>query len=98
MTREGDPQGREPQALLAAADFTNARVLEVGCGYGRLTFRYAKATPFVVGIDTQPAEVLRAAQSSPSELAGHTRFLVSSAAALPFRDETFAIALLASSL
>ncbi len=98
MTKERDPQGREPRELLAAADFTNARVLEIGCGDGRLAFRYAKAALFVVGIDTKPAGVPRAAQSSPSALGSRIRFLRTSAAALPFRDETFEIALLASSL
>ena len=98
MTNEGDPEGREPRELLAAVDFTNARVLEVGCGDGRLAFRYAKATPFVVGIDTKPGGVLQAAQSSPSALESRIRFLRASATALPFRDETFEIALLASSL
>ncbi len=98
MGSKGDPQGREPKALLEVGDFTNARVLEIGCGDGQLACRYASETSLVVGIDTKPTEVLRAAQSSDSALGSRMRFLRANAAALPFRGETFEVALLASSL
>jgi 2-polyprenyl-3-methyl-5-hydroxy-6-metoxy-1,4-benzoquinol methylase len=42
MTNELDPEGVESRTLLQAADFNNARVLEVGSGDGRLAFRYAR--------------------------------------------------------
>ena len=98
MPYERDPEGREPQALVAAADFKNARILEIGCGDGRLTFRYAEAAPRIVGIDTKPDEVRSAAKRCPSGLRQRLTFIHASATALPFRDETFNVALLASSL
>ncbi len=98
MASELDPQGAEPKALFDAADFLNSRVLEVGSGDGRLTFRYAEESPFVVGIEPGAREVASAVDACPSHLKGHVRFLRASAVALPFRDGSFDIALLAWSL
>jgi ubiquinone/menaquinone biosynthesis C-methylase UbiE len=98
MATEHDPEGREPQALLAAADFKNARVLEIGCGDGRLTFRYAGSAMRTIGIDTKPDDVSSAAKNCPSGLRDRLTFLHASATALPFHTETFNIAIFASSL
>lgn len=98
MPSERDPQGREAQVLLAVADFKNARVLEVGCGDGWLTFRYAQVPSFVVGIDTKTDDVLQAEMSWPPALRCRKKFIQASAPTLPFRDGTFDIALFASSL
>ncbi len=47
-----DPEGHEPAALDALApDLIGARVLEIGCGNGRLTRRYARRTGSVLAID-----------------------------------------------
>ena len=94
MATEIDPVGVEPRAILRAADFRDARVLEVGAADGRLTFRYAGEAASVVGIDTKEAE-LRLTANAPHPTA---QFLCASAAALPFPAEQFEIVLLASSL
>ena len=98
MASELDPQGAEPQALLDAVDFTNARILEIGSGDGRLTFRYAKVSPFVVGVEPSAKEVAGAVEACPSDLGQHLSFVPASVTALPFRDKAFDIALLAWSL
>ena len=36
-----DPENNEPRALFDLADFNGRSVLEIGCGDGRLTWRYA---------------------------------------------------------
>jgi tRNA G46 methylase TrmB len=47
-----DPEGLETNALFEqAGSFTGLRVLEVGCGDGRLTCRYAGQAASVVAID-----------------------------------------------
>jgi hypothetical protein len=38
LATEVDPAGVMPRAILKAANFRDARVLEVGAGDGRLTF------------------------------------------------------------
>jgi len=98
MATEVDPTGIEPRAILQAADFKNARVLEVGTGDGRLTFRYADVPTSVVGIDTNEPEIRSTAQGSRVELPSHVQFLCASGTALPFSAERFDIVLLASSL
>jgi ubiquinone/menaquinone biosynthesis C-methylase UbiE len=98
MATELDPAGAEPRAILKGTDFRNARVLEVGAGNGRLTLRYARETKWIVGIDTNEAEIRSAARNCPAELREHLRFLRASATTLPFPGETFDIVLLANSL
>jgi ubiquinone/menaquinone biosynthesis C-methylase UbiE len=93
MPIELDPAGREPLAILNAAEFRGARVLELGCGDGRLTSRYAEAAGSVFGIDTNEQEI-RSAMSLP----GNTRLLCASGTALPFCAKEFDIVLFASSL
>jgi len=61
MTVEKDPEGTELAFLHKFADLRGQRVLEVGCGDGRLTFRYAEQAAFVAGIDLERDE-LRIAQ------------------------------------
>jgi 16S rRNA A1518/A1519 N6-dimethyltransferase RsmA/KsgA/DIM1 with predicted DNA glycosylase/AP lyase activity len=46
-----DPEGHEISALGAAVSFAGRRVLEIGCGEGRLTARYAPAAAAVLAID-----------------------------------------------
>ena len=96
MAIEVDPAGIMPRALLDAADFRDAHVLEVGAGDGRLTFQYAAGSRSVAGIDTKEPDIRAAA--SKCGPGGNTQFLCASATSLPFRAEQFGIVLLASSL
>ena len=98
MATEVDPVGVMPCAILKAADFRDARVLEVGAGDGRLTFQYAAEPRAIIGIDTKEPEIRAASQRTGKELRGHVQFLCASATALPFSAEQFGIVLLASSL
>jgi 2-polyprenyl-3-methyl-5-hydroxy-6-metoxy-1,4-benzoquinol methylase len=53
-----DPEGNETAALRAIVpDLEGRRVLEVGCGDGRLTCRYAERAGSVVAIDPDPAAI-----------------------------------------
>ena len=98
MATEVDPASMMPRAILKAADFRDARVLEVGAGDGRLTFQYARVPRSVVAIDTKEPDIRAASQSPGVELRGDVQFLCASATALPFSAEQFRIVLLASSL
>ncbi len=98
MASELDPEGVESRALLQAADFNNARVLEVGAGDGRLASRYADAAAFAVGLEPQAKELASALEACPSHLRQRVSFLQATAMALPFRNGSFDIAVLAWSL
>jgi ubiquinone/menaquinone biosynthesis C-methylase UbiE len=97
MAIEIDPAGAEPGVILQAADLSGARVLEVGAGDGRLTFRYAETARCVVGIDTKEPEI-RSAANAPVGLCRRAQFLCASATDMPFAGGVFEIVLMASSL
>ena len=93
-----DPEGYEKKYLHQFADFKDKRVLEVGCGEGRLTWKYAGASSLTVGFDPDH-DALRIAQAdSPQDLRAHVHFANASASNIPFSKETFDIAILAWSL
>jgi ubiquinone/menaquinone biosynthesis C-methylase UbiE len=98
MSHQKDAEKHERKALHKLVDFRNQRVLEVGCGEGRLTWEYAHLAQRVVGIDPDPEAIHVAHYDMPSELRRMTAFTCASSLNLPFPHETFDIALLSWSL
>jgi 2-polyprenyl-3-methyl-5-hydroxy-6-metoxy-1,4-benzoquinol methylase len=74
-----DVDGAERRALAEVADFRAMRVLEVGCGDGRLTRVYGQEAASVLAIDTDADEIETARRARPAELAGRVEFRVQSA-------------------
>ncbi len=73
-----DPEDRETQALFDfVGSFAGKRVLEIGCGNGRLTWRYAAKAAHVTGIDPNPDKIERAIQSTPADLHDKVSFFAS---------------------
>ena len=98
MTLQRDPEGFEQKTLLTFVNFKDKRVLEVGCGEGRLTFKYAAASSLTVGFDPDHDALRIARADSPLDLQKHVHFAGASASHIPFSKETFDIAILAWSL
>lgn len=98
MTLEKDPERNETKYLHKFADFTGKRVLEIGCGEGRLTWRYAKETQRTVGIDTDINALRIAVIDRPFDIENRVSFSATDAQYLPFSKEAFDIAILAWSL
>jgi 2-polyprenyl-3-methyl-5-hydroxy-6-metoxy-1,4-benzoquinol methylase len=69
-----DPENNEPRALFALADFDGQRVLEIGCGDGRLTWRYADRAAHVMAIDPFEASIARAKENRPDNLKNRVEF------------------------
>jgi 2-polyprenyl-3-methyl-5-hydroxy-6-metoxy-1,4-benzoquinol methylase len=69
-----DPENNETRALFALADFRGQRVLEIGCGDGRLTRRYTGRAAHVIAIDSFANSIARAQENLPAELRGRVDF------------------------
>src|SRR5712691_9832902 len=92
-----DPEGAEIRALAQVVDFTGRRVLEVGCGDGRLTWLYARDAESVLGIDPEEEPIEAARKATPPELRDRVRFEVGNAEDLS-RTAVFDVAFLSWSL
>ena len=58
-----DPEGEETRVIHELVDFTDRDVLQVGCGDGRMTWRFADRAASVLAIDPK-AEMIAAARSA----------------------------------
>lgn len=91
MTTLTDPEGTERKYLLRYAELGagGRRVLEVGSGDGRLTWRYATAAAQVVGVDLYPDDLRVALIDGPADLAARVHFARADAEQLPFATDAF---------
>ena len=78
VTRVLDPEGAHLAALRRLADFRDQRVLELGCGDGRLTIGIAADAASVLAFDPDAEAVERARSSLPTELAQRVTYQVAS--------------------
>jgi ubiquinone/menaquinone biosynthesis C-methylase UbiE len=93
-----DPEQNETKQLRRFVDFAGKHVLEIGCGEGRLTWRYAALADQVIGIDPDRDALRVAGVDRSSDLEDKVTFVNAQAEHLPFHKEKFDIAVLAWSL
>lgn len=93
-----DPEGVETRHLHEFLDVSGARVLEIGCGDGRLMRRYADSARHTTGIDLDPVRLRKAASEAVPALQAPAAVLKADAVHLPFARETFDHAILGWSL
>ena len=66
MAINKDPEGYEIDALGAVVpSFASCRVVEIGCGDGRLTRRYARRAGSVIAIDPDADAIARLVREFP---------------------------------
>lgn len=93
-----DPEGAHLAALLRLADFDGARVLEMGCGEGRLTTGIAEDAASVLAFDPDAAAVEQARAALPATLADRVAFRVASAEQLEIAPGSFDLVVFSWSL
>ena len=94
MSFQKDPQQNETKHLHQFANFSDRRVLEIGCGEGRLTWRYATKPARTIAIDPDRDALRVATIERPSDLEDRVHFSNAIAESLPFPKETFENAVL----
>jgi ubiquinone/menaquinone biosynthesis C-methylase UbiE len=95
MTLQKDPERNETKYLRRYADFAGKRVLEVGCGDGRLTWRFAAACRQVIGIDLDWDGLRVASIERASDLEHVVAFAEADSTCMPFPAGAFDMAVLA---
>jgi ubiquinone/menaquinone biosynthesis C-methylase UbiE len=93
-----DREGREPAAIEQLVDLGGKRVLEVGCGTGRLTRFIAVRAASVYAFDPKADSVRAAEASLDDELRDRVRFGVHDAVALDLPRRRFDLAVCGWSL
>ena len=71
-----DPEEVELRALRPAASWRGARVLEIGCGDGRLTRRLARLGAKLIAIDPDRDAIRSARKTLPKSYARQVRYAV----------------------
>jgi ubiquinone/menaquinone biosynthesis C-methylase UbiE len=93
-----DPYGVEIGAMRELVDFGGRRVVEIGCGAGRMTFMYAGEAESVFAFDPDEELIRDARSETPRELRRRIRFEVADAAQLELPKGEFDLALFSWSL
>jgi 2-polyprenyl-3-methyl-5-hydroxy-6-metoxy-1,4-benzoquinol methylase len=100
MSVRVDPEGNEIRALFDLVDLSGRDVLEIGCGDGRLTRRYADSVSHATAIDPFAEGIKRAEQSLSETSRGRVEFhrIAFEEFATTTEPSTFDIAILSWSL
>jgi ubiquinone/menaquinone biosynthesis C-methylase UbiE len=93
-----DPEGAHLGALRRLADFRGRRVLELGCGDGRLTVPIASEAAYVLAFDPDAGEVERGRAALPEHLRGRVTYRVASGQAIELEPRSFDLAVFSWSL
>jgi ubiquinone/menaquinone biosynthesis C-methylase UbiE len=95
LSVQKDPEQNETRYLQRYADFSGKRVLEIGCGEGRLTWRYSPGARQVAGVDLDRDGLRVAWIERPSDLEHVVTLAQADSTNLPFHSAAFDMAILA---
>jgi ubiquinone/menaquinone biosynthesis C-methylase UbiE len=93
-----DPEEVELAILQHYSARSNERVLDIGCGDGRLTWSYGRVARMVTGIDGEFEKLKIAVSHLPESISAEVYFAAARGEALPLASETFDLAIFSWSL
>lgn len=93
-----DPEGTEISAIHELVDFSGADVLEVGCGDGRLTWRYADEAATVLAVDSSETKIELARSATPDSLRSRVRCVRGDIVSVELAPDAYDVAILSHSL
>ena len=93
-----DPEGNETRAIHELVNFGAKDILEIGCGDGRLIWRYADRAATVLGVDSVESDIDQARLSTPRHLRSKVAFRVADAVTADFAKAAFDIVVLGRSI
>ena len=93
-----DPDQIEITAIRELVEIEGRRVVEIGCGDGRITFQYAREAASVLAFDTDADAVAEARTAMPDDLRDKVRFEVADAAQIELPNGEFDLAIFSWSL
>jgi len=98
MAIDIDPEQNEVHALERVTTWRRARVIEIGCGDGRLTLRLARLGAVVHAIDPDATLIRTARGKRPTRFAKRVHYHVGTAEHLNYPKESFDLAVFAWAL
>ena len=98
MTRSIDPEGVETKVIHGLVDFAGKDVVEVGCGDGRLTWRFADAAASVLAFDPDEAVIVAAREQTPPALRDRVTFRVADMASVRLAAGSYDVSVLSWSI
>jgi ubiquinone/menaquinone biosynthesis C-methylase UbiE len=93
-----DPEGTHLAALRRLGDFRERRVLELGCGDGRLTLGVAADAASVLAFDPDARAVGKARRALPDELVERVTYEVASGKEIELEPASFDLVVFSWSL
>ena len=93
-----DPEEVESRVIHELIDFGGRDVLEIGCGDGRLTWRYAHEAASVLAIDPKESEVAAARESTPDSLKSIVSFQVADITSIELPESAYDLVITSWSL
>ena len=93
-----DPESIETRVVHRLVNFTRKDVLEVGCGDGRLTWRYANQATSVLAIYPRESKIALAREHTPKHLRSSGTFQTADIAAFNAPEASFDIAMFSWSI
>jgi ubiquinone/menaquinone biosynthesis C-methylase UbiE len=93
-----DPEGAERRYLKPYLPHSGERVLDIGCGAGRLTWLFAGGASLVAGLDIDLDELRTAQSTRPEGISAEVCFASAESETIPLSDSTCDLAIFSWSL